>query len=146
MPRARRLLLLVALLVPAAGCGGGGDGGGTVGGALPDCADEPRRAEAPPSLPPELPLPAGIVLTDAQELAPGHFHLRGVVRGDLDGVADFFRRRLPERGFRLGRGDAEAHEQESPFTGHGYRGSWRVVSNPGDCPVVAVFVVLIEQR
>ena len=136
----RTLALLAAL---AAGCGGGD---GIVGGTLPDCAQETRRAELPAGLPPQLPLPPDLVLTDAQRLAPGQFHLRGVVRGDLDGVAGFFKRRLPESGFALGRGDAEAHEQESPFTGRGYRGSWRVVKHPGDCPVVAVFVVLIEQR
>jgi hypothetical protein len=136
----KAIALLAAL---AAGCGGGD--GGSVGGTLPDCAQESGRAELPAGLPPRLPLPPDLVLTDAQRLAPGQFHLRGVVRGDLDGVAGFFKRRLPESGFALGRGDAEAHEQESPFTGRGYRGSWRVVKHPGDCPVVAVFVVLIEQ-
>jgi len=146
MSLALRTVALVATL--AAGCGG--DDGGGVGGSLPSCAQESRRmdlpAGLPAGLPPGLPLPPDVVLTDAQRLAPGQFHLRGVVRGDLDGVAGFFKRRLPESGFALGRGDAEAHEQESPFTGRGYRGSWRVVKHPGDCPVVAVFLVLIEQR
>jgi hypothetical protein len=137
----RTLALLTAL---AAGCGGGDNG--AVGGTIPDCANESGRAELPAGLPPGLPLPPGLVLTDAQRPAPGQFHLRGVVRGDLDGVAGFFERELPVNGFALGIGDAEAHEQESPFTGHGYRGRWRVIKNPGDCPVVAVFVVLIEQR
>ena len=141
----RTTLLLLAAVAFAAGCGGD-DSGGEVGGALPACADEQQRAELPPELPKQLPLPAGLVLTDAQRLAPGQFHLRGVVRGDLDGVAGFFQDGLPERGFRLGRGDAEAHEKESPFTGHGYRGHWRVVKNPTECPVVAVFLVLIRQR
>jgi hypothetical protein len=136
--RPRTLVLLAAL---ASGCGGGE---GVVGGTLPDCANESRRAELPGGLP-ELPLPPGLVLTDAQRLTPGQFSLRGVVRGDLDDVARFFERRLPEAGFALGVGDAEAHEREAPFTGHGYRGRWRVIKNPGDCPVVAVFVVLIEQ-
>ena len=133
-------MLLAAL---AAGCGGGD--GGSLGGTLPSCAQESGRAELPPGLPPQLPLPPDVVLTDAQRLGPGQFSLRGVVRGDLDGVAGFFKRELPESGFALGVGDAEAHEQEAPFTGRGYRGSWRVVKHPGDCPVVAVFVVLIEQ-
>jgi hypothetical protein len=137
-----RTLALLATL--AAGCGNGD--GGAVGGTLPDCAQESRRADLPAGLPPRLPLPPDLVLTDAQRLATGQFHLRGVVRGDVDDVAEFFKRRLPESGFTLGRGEAEAHEQESPFTGRGYRGSWRVVKHPGDCPVVAVFVVLIEQR
>lgn len=134
---------LTLLVVLATGCVGGGDG--SVGGTLPDCAQESRRATLPHSVPTELPLPPDLVLTDAQRLSAGQFNLRGVVRGDLDGVAGFFKRRLPERGFALGVGDAEAHEQESPFTGHGYRGRWRVVKHPGDCPVVAVFVVLIRQ-
>ena len=132
---------VVALLAPS--CGGGS--GGTVGGALPACADEDRRATIPAEFPKRVPLPPGTVFTDAQKIGPGQFHLRGIVAGDLDGVAGFFREQLPERGFRLGRGDAEAHEQESPFTGHGYRGRWRVVKHPGDCPVVAVFVVLIRE-
>lgn len=134
----KALVLLAAL---TAGCGGSG----VVGGTLPGCAGESARAELPAGLPRELPLPPDLVLTHAQRLAAGQFHLRGVVRGDLDGVAGFFKRRLPENGFALGRGDAEAHEQESPFTGRGYRGSWRVVKHPSDCPVVAVFVVLIQQ-
>lgn len=136
-----RTLALLALL--ATGCGGGD--GGSVGGTLPDCAGEDRRAEVPAGVPEQLPLPPGLVLTDAQRVSPGQFVLRGVVRGDLDGVAAFFERRLPERGFTVGIGDAEAHEKEAPFTGHGFRGRWRVIKNPGDCPVVAVFVVLIEQ-
>jgi hypothetical protein len=142
MALSRTTLVLLAAVV--AGCGGG-DSGGDVGGALPACANDEGRVELPDGVPIALPLPPGLVLTDAQRLAPGQFHLRGVVRGDLDGVAGFFKRRLPQSGFRLGRGDAEAHEQESPFTGRGYRGSWRVVKHPGDCPVVAVFVVLIAQ-
>ena len=137
-----RLLVAAAALL-AAGCGGGD--GGEVGGTLPACAEERQRAERPAGLPQQLPLPPGLVLTSAQRPGPGQFSLRGVVRGDLDGVAGFFREQLPERGFRLGRGDAEAHEQESPFTGRGYRGHWRVIKHPGDCPVIAVFVVLIAQ-
>lgn len=140
-----RGVLVAALAFLVAGCGGDGDGG-TVGGGLPPCAEERQRVDAPPGLPPQLPLPPGLVITSAQQPADGHYSLRGIVAGDLDGVAGFFRRRLPERGFELGRGDAEEHEQESPFTGHGYRGSWRVVKHPGGCPVVAVFVVLIAQR
>ena len=117
-----------------------------MGGALPDCAREQRQVAAPSGFPNQVPLPADLVLTDAQRPAVGQFYLRGVVRGDLDGVAQFFQKGLPENGFRLGRGDAEAHEKESPFTGHGYRGSWRVVKNPTACPVVAVFLVVIKQR
>jgi hypothetical protein len=141
----RRALVLASAVhaLLAAGCAGGD--GGTVGGTLPDCAQEERRASLPAKFPRQVPLPPGIVFTDAQRIAAGQFHVRGVVAGDLAGVASFFEDELPERGFRLGRGDQEAHEKESPFTGHGYRGRWRVVKNPQGCPVVAVFLVLIRQ-
>ena len=137
MPSFRAPLgLLLATL--AAGCGGGDSDSG----ALPSCAEENRRVEAPADLPPELPLPEGLVLTNADSSGEGRFALRGVVRGDLEGTAGFFKERLPAEGFRLGEGDAEEHEQESEFEGHGYEGEWRVVRNPGVCPVVAVFVTL----
>jgi hypothetical protein len=138
-----RALAFAVVALLTASCGGGS--GGSVGGALPSCADEDRRATIPGEFPKQVPLPPGTVFTDAEKIGPGQFHLRGIVAGDLDGVAGFFREQLPERGFRLGRGDAEAHEKESPFTGHGYRGRWRVVKHPRDCPVVAVFVVLIRE-
>jgi hypothetical protein len=139
----RRLVVLALLAQALAACGG--ESSGTVGGALPACADEEGRATLPAEFPKEVPLPPGTVLTDAQKIGPGQFHVRGVVAGELDAAADFFETQLPERGFRLGRGDAEAHEQESPFTGHGYRGRWRVVRNPTGCAVIAVFIVLIRQ-
>jgi hypothetical protein len=113
---------------------------------LPACAGEERRATLPPEFPKQLPLPPGIVFTDAQILGADQFNVRGVVAGDLDGVASFFEDELPKHGFQLGAGDAEAHEKESPFTGHGYRGRWRVVKHPQGCPVVAAFVVVIRQR
>lgn len=142
MRRRMALALLAAVAAGAAGCGGSGDDAGA---ALPDCADVGDPVEAPEGLPPELPLPPGIVLTAAQSPSEGDFNLRGVVAGDLQETADFFREQLPESGFQLGEGDAEEHEQEAEFDGHGYEGEWRVVTNPGDCPVVAVFVTLIGE-
>lgn len=131
--------MLLALSV--AGCGG--DDEASAG--LPACAGESRRAELPDGLPEQLPLPPGIVVTNAEEPIPGRFQLRGVVSGDLDGTSSFFKRELPENGFRLGESEGEEHEQEGEFEGHGYEGEWRVVKHPADCPVVAVFVVLTEE-
>jgi hypothetical protein len=104
------------------------------------------RVDRPADLPDELPLPDGLVLTDAQHSGGKEFRLRGVVGGDLDGIAEFFKDELPANGFELKESEAEAHEQEGEFEGHDYEGSWRVVKNPTDCPVVAVFVTLGEER
>lgn len=137
----RAALLLLAVLAGAAGGCGGSDGDA---GALPACADAGNPVDAPEGLPPELPLPPGLVLTDAQSPAEGDFNLRGVVEGELQDVADFFREELPRKGFEPGEGDQEEHEQEAEFDGHGYEGEWRVVKSPDpDCGVVAVFVTLI---
>jgi len=125
----------------AGGCGRSDSDGGASA-TLPSCAEETRRVDPPADLPDELPLPDGLVLTDAQHAGGKEFRLRGVVGGDLDGVAGFFQKELPANGFALEGGDAEEHEQEGEFAGNGYEGTWRVVANPTDCPVVAVFVTL----
>lgn len=48
--------------------------------------------------------------------------LEGYVAGDLESVRDFFRERLPNAGFELREGDAEEHEAETDFAGHGVEG------------------------
>lgn len=141
-----RLIVLLLLAVLAGTAGGCGVSDGDAGGSLPACAEADDPVDAPEGLPPELPLPPGIVLTDAQSPAEGDFNLRGVVAGELQETADFFREQLAENGFELGEGDAEEHEQEAEFEGHGYEGEWRVVKNPDpECGVVAVFVTLIGE-
>jgi hypothetical protein len=71
---------------------------------------------------------------------------RGLAGGELDELAQFFSARLPEAGYRLGIGDSEAGEAEAPFTGHGYRGKWKVNVVP-TCPgTILVTLVVIRQR
>jgi hypothetical protein len=48
-------------------------------------------------------------------------------------VRDFFVGRLPDAGFRLGQGDAEAAEAEAAYIGHGVHGRWKVRAVAG-CP------------
>lgn len=133
--------LLAAPDFPSSNTGGSD---GDAGGSLPACAEADNPVDPPEGLPPELPLPPGLVLTDAQSPAEGDFNLRGVVAGELQETADFFREELPKNGFEPGEGDAEEQEQEAEFDGNGYEGEWRVVRSPDpDCRVVAVFVTLI---
>jgi hypothetical protein len=46
----------------------------------------------------------------------------GLVPGDLEAARDFFNEQLPTRGYKLGEGDAEEHEAETEFEGHGVDG------------------------
>jgi hypothetical protein len=141
-----RTLLVIGIgpALLAGACGGSSDDQG-VGGPLPQCAKKFPPVEAPSQLPKALPLPPGIVLTLARYDDPGRFSLSGVAPGDVEGVAGFFEDELPERGFRVGRGDQEPGEKEAPFSGRGYRGAWRV-NAIRDCPAVTVGVILVRQR
>jgi hypothetical protein len=146
--RSHTLARGLAALLLLAGCGGGGGGDGGdgegLGGPIPECAKTFPEVDPPRRLPKEFPLPPGFVFTLARYDDPGRFSLSGVVRGSLDSVAGFFEEELPERGYTIGRGDAEPGEKEAPFTGNGYRGAWRV-NMIQDCPAVTVGIILVQQ-
>lgn len=84
------------------------------------------------------------MLTSAESPFEGQLVLVGAVPGDLQDAASFFNDVLPERGYRVGIGDAEGTESEAPFTGNGFRGKWRVNGIP-DCAAVRLTLVLIDQ-
>jgi hypothetical protein len=64
---------------------------------------------------------------------PPIVYVYGAVPGALRNGVAFFVRELPLHGYYLGTSDAEAHEAESKFGGHGLTGAWKLVSFPR-CP------------
>ncbi|MBA3330860.1 MAG: hypothetical protein H0T39_08335 [Actinobacteria bacterium] len=138
--------LACGLAALAAGCGGSDEPAATARAqTLPACASPSARLRRPRALPAAFPLPPGTVLTSSKAPHAGQLILGGIVPGELGDAADFFAGELPPRGYRLGRGDAEAGEEEAPFTGRGVRGRWRV-SAIGGCPgAVTMTLVLIRQ-
>ena len=112
------LLLLVAVVTLSA-CGGGGGGSkGVSGGTLPWCAQSGAAIAVPPEVD-AVPLPRGSVVSGTRKDAAGNTVFLGSIPGDLDAVRDYFRAELPKRGYTLGEGDAEEHEAETEFSGHG---------------------------
>jgi hypothetical protein len=96
-------------------------------------------------MPPGFPLPAGTRITTARRLNPSQLLIGGVIPADLQDAAGFFDTLLPERGYQVGVGDAEATEAEAPFTGNGFRGRWRV-NEIADCPALTLTLILIKQQ
>ena len=75
----------------------------------------------------------------------GQLVLAGLVPADLQDAASFFDDSLRAGGYRQGLGDSESNEAEAPFTGHGFRGKWKVNSIAGCPEAVSLTLVLIKQ-
>jgi hypothetical protein len=99
----------------------------------------------PRDLPPGFPLPPGTVVTASSAPHAGQLVLAGLVPADLQDAASFFDDALRAGGYRQGLGDSESNEAEAPFTGHGFRGKWRVNSIVGCPEAVSLTLVLIKQ-
>jgi hypothetical protein len=109
------LLLLVGVL---SACGGNGDSKGTVGGTLPPCANAGSAIVLPEGLA-DFPLPDGGVIDKSRRDAAGNTVFEGYVPGDLEAARDYYNEELSKHGYNLGEGDAEEHEAETDFEGHG---------------------------
>ena len=130
----RRRLIPAAALVGAAAAASAFALGGTgraQGEGLPGCVHPHGRAAVPASLA-RFPLPRGTVL-DRRHVEYGYAVYSGYVPGAINPVRDFLVGRLPEAGYRLGAGDAEAAEAEASYTGRAAHGRWKVRAVAG-CP------------
>jgi hypothetical protein len=129
------------------GCGGqdGPDGDTPVAEKPPACASGTAPIPRPGGIPAAFPFPAGMIFTSAERPVRPQLIVRGLAGGDLEDVATFFSKRLPPAGFRIGLGDSEPGEAEAPFTGHGYRGKWKVNEIP-TCPggLLLTFVFIVQ--
>jgi hypothetical protein len=131
------------------GCGGGDSDESSISGgpapAVPACAQAGSTIPRPSDLPADFPLPPGTVITSSQNPHSGQLLIGGIIPADLRGAAVFFSDELPARGYELGLGDAEQGEAEAPFSGHGFRGKWKV-NGILNCPnAVSLTLVLIDQ-
>jgi hypothetical protein len=115
--------LLACALVLAA-CGGDGkdsgiEEGGSKSGLVQACG---AGDIDPPASLARFPFPHGAVLTKTRREAGATIVEGYVANRSLDEVRDEIKRTLPGAGYELGEGDAEEHEAETEFEGHGVRG------------------------
>jgi hypothetical protein len=144
---ARASVALLVLAALATACGGNSSPPPAAEGPppeLPACV-EAKPVAPPPALPAGFPLPPGTVVTASSEPHSGQLVVAGLVPADLQDAASFFNESLPAGGYRQGLGDSESNEAEAPFTGHGFRGKWKVNAIAGCPEAVALTLVLIRQ-
>lgn len=110
----RRLCIAVVLVVAAAAAVAAAGRGGSHSPALAATC----RAHAA-AVHPGVPLPPGSVIVSAWRGLAGYRLYSGAVPGSLVEARDWFRSALPAHGYRLGAGDAERHEADTMFAGHG---------------------------
>lgn len=114
---------------------------------VPPCAHAGRAIALPRSFPASFPFPPGTAVTSqigyrGDQTKPV---ISGVVPSASFGSAvQFFLTQLPQAGYRLRDGDAEAFEAESVFVGHGYIGRWRIRALD-TCPSALVLFVFAEK-
>jgi hypothetical protein len=110
--------------------------------SLPPCAQAGPPVSLPPEFPKNFPLPPGTVITASRHAGPTVV-LEGFIPMELKEATRFFVQKLPDAGFRLGRGEAERSEAESRFGGDGVAGFFKVRSIEG-CPGALQFTVRVQ--
>jgi hypothetical protein len=109
---------------------------------LPPCAEAGPPVTVPPEFPTSFPLPPGTVITASRRGGPT-IVLEGFIPMELKEATRFFVQKLPDAGFRLGRGEAERGEAESRFGGNGVAGFFKVRSI-ADCPRALELTIRIQ--
>jgi hypothetical protein len=110
--------------------------------SLPPCAKAGPAVTLPPEFPTSFPLPPGTVITASRHAGPTVV-LEGFIPMELNQVTRFFVQKLPEAGFRLGRGEVERSEAESRFGGNGVAGFFKIRSIEG-CPGALQFMIRVQ--
>jgi hypothetical protein len=109
---------------------------------LPPCAQAGPPVSLPPEFPKSFPLPPGTVITTSKHAGPT-IVLEGFIPMELEKVRRFFVEKLPDAGFRLGRGEVERGEAESRFGGDGVAGFFKIRSIQG-CAGALEFTVRVQ--
>jgi hypothetical protein len=110
--------------------------------SVPPCAKAAPPISLPPEFPKSFPLPPGTVITASQHAGPT-IVLEGFIPMELKEATRFFVQKLPDAGFRLGRGEVERGEAESRFGGNGVAGFFKVRIIEG-CPGALQFTVRVQ--
>lgn len=138
-----------ALVVILVGIAGGRDRGDKFDSAadktqVPECANVTQVVDRPASVPSNL-LPPGTTLTSRMSLPGSKMLVTGVIPFDFRTAVQFFVIKLPDAGYRLGKGDAEQGEAEAVFVGEGISGKWKV-NRIGNCPDAVTLALFVSRE
>jgi hypothetical protein len=132
----------VALLAALAGCGSGADkskNAGSPGSADPDksvatatvvtvCAKDAavKTKALPAGFPAGFPLPAGTIVTSAEDRGAGGLVVEGVTPTAFSDVLHSLQTALPAKGFTPTHGETEPHDAESDWSSAEFSGRWAI--------------------
>jgi len=93
---------------------------------LPHCAQLGKAIARPATVPAGFPVPEGTRFSELTTNAAGTRLVLGYAPLGLGAATRWFRREVPQAGYRFTSADAELVEAEARFTGNGIVGLWRV--------------------
>jgi len=104
------------------------------------CAKDAKAVQPPTAFPAAFPLPAGMVVTSAEDRGTGGLVVTGVTATGFKDVLKGLQTDLPAKGFTPKNGETEPHDAESNWSSTDYDGRWaiRELSQCGNQTLVSV--------
>lgn len=104
------------------------------------CTKDAKAVALPAGFPSTFPLPAGTVVTSAEDRGTGGLVIGGVTAAAFPGVLKGLQADLPAKGFTPKNGETEPHDAESDWSSGDYEGRWaiRELSQCGNQTLVSV--------
>jgi hypothetical protein len=90
------------------------------------CAKDAKAVQPPAGFPATFPLPAGMVVTSAEDRGTGGLVVSGVTATAFKDVLKGLQTDLPAKGYTPKNGETEPHDAESDFSSAEYDGRWAV--------------------
>jgi hypothetical protein len=90
------------------------------------CAKDASAKPLPAGFPADFPLPAGTVVTTAEDRGTGGLVIEGVTPTGFTDVLHGLQTSLPAKGFTPANGETEPHDAESDWSSATYTGRWAI--------------------
>jgi hypothetical protein len=90
------------------------------------CAKDAQTKPLPAGFPADFPLPAGTIVTTAEDRGTGGLVIEGVTPNAFTGVLHDLQTSLPAKGFTPSNGETEPHDAESDWSSATFTGRWAI--------------------
>ncbi|HEX8768271.1 MAG TPA: hypothetical protein VF714_07870 [Jatrophihabitans sp.] len=90
------------------------------------CAKDAKAVQPPAGFPSAFPLPAGMVITSAEDRGSGGLVVQGVTATGFKDVLKGLQTDLPAKGFTPKNGETEPRDAESDWSSAEYDGRWAI--------------------
>ncbi len=110
---------------------------------LSTCKADATPAPTPygDGFPRDWPFPAQTTVFHAEDRGADGFIVTGISSASLRDVLDFMNGPVSDAGYRVEKGETEAHDAEAEWSGNGFRGRW-AIRESAQCPGETVIQVL----